>query len=75
MELFLVLIPVTVALVALSLWAFVWSARHEQFDDLDRQAYSILFDEDENSVPEPETLSDATAHSAARHQGQEEHRS
>ncbi|MCB1650300.1 MAG: cbb3-type cytochrome oxidase assembly protein CcoS, partial [Pseudomonadales bacterium] len=47
MELFLVLIPVTVALVALSLWAFVWSARHEQFDDLDRQAYSILFDEDE----------------------------
>lgn len=51
MELFLVLIPVTVALVALSLWAFVWSARHEQFDDLDRQAYSILFDEDEDSPP------------------------
>ena len=48
MELFLVLIPVTVALVALSLWAFVWSARHEQFEDLDRQAYSILFDDDED---------------------------
>lgn len=47
MELFLVLIPVTMALVALSLWAFVWSARNEQFDDLDRQAYSILFDEDD----------------------------
>lgn len=45
MELFLVLIPVTVVLVLLSLWAFVWSARHEQFDDLDRQAWSILFDE------------------------------
>ena len=46
MELFLVLIPVTMALVALSLWGFIWSARNEQFDDLDRQAYSILFDED-----------------------------
>ena len=58
MELFLVLIPVTVALVALSLWGFVWSARHEQFEDLDRQAYSILFDEDEskcesNTAQEP----------------------
>ncbi|MCB1664926.1 MAG: cbb3-type cytochrome oxidase assembly protein CcoS [Pseudomonadales bacterium] len=74
MELFLVLIPVTVALVALSLWAFVWSARHEQFDDLDRQAYSILFDEDENKAPEPETLNDAAAQGAARSTGQEAHR-
>ncbi len=53
MELFLVLIPVTVALVALSLWGFIWSARHEQFEDLDRQAYSILFDDDD--VPAPES--------------------
>ena len=45
MELFLVLIPVTLALVVLSLWAFVWSTRNEQFDDLDKQAWSILFDE------------------------------
>ncbi len=54
MELFLVLIPVTVALVALSLWGFIWSARHEQFEDLDRQAYSILFDDDDD-VPAPES--------------------
>jgi cbb3-type cytochrome oxidase maturation protein len=47
MELFLVLIPVTVVLVLVSLWAFVWSARNEQFDDLDRQAWSILFEEPE----------------------------
>jgi cbb3-type cytochrome oxidase maturation protein len=45
MELFLVLIPVTVVLVLLSLWAFVWSTRNEQFDDLDRQAWSILFED------------------------------
>jgi len=52
MEIFLVLIPITVILVAFSLWGFIWSARNEQFDDLDRQAYSILFDDDDNT-PEP----------------------
>jgi len=47
MELFLVLIPVTVVLVVVSIWAFLWSARNDQFEDLDKQAYSILFDDDE----------------------------
>lgn len=47
METFLILIPVTLALVALSLWAFVWSARNGQFEDIDRQAWSILFDNPE----------------------------
>jgi len=49
MELFMVLIPVTLALVVLSLWAFVWSAKNEQFDDLDKQAWSILFDDTEKA--------------------------
>ncbi|MGJ8688970.1 MAG: cbb3-type cytochrome oxidase assembly protein CcoS [Gammaproteobacteria bacterium] len=52
MEIFLVLIPITVILVGFSFWGFIWSARNEQFDDLDRQAYSILFDDDDNT-PEP----------------------
>jgi cbb3-type cytochrome oxidase maturation protein len=58
MELFLVLIPVTIVLVGVSLWAFLWSARNDQFEDLDRQAYSILFDEDDSNTkatkPQPE---------------------
>lgn len=49
MELFLILIPVTVILVLLSLWAFVWSAKNDQFDDLDKQAYSILFDDPDDT--------------------------
>lgn len=47
MELFLVLVPVTIILVGVSIWAFLWSARNDQFEDLDKQAYSILFDNDE----------------------------
>lgn len=50
MELFLVLIPVTIVLVGVSIWAFLWSARNDQFEDLDKQAYSILFDEDEQGA-------------------------
>ena len=49
METFLILIPVTLTLVALSLWAFVWSARNGQFEDIDRQAWSILFDNAEEA--------------------------
>jgi cbb3-type cytochrome oxidase maturation protein len=47
MELFFVLIPITIVLVGLSIWAFLWSARNDQFEDLDKQAYSIFFDDDE----------------------------
>lgn len=47
MELFLVLIPVTIIIVGISIWAFLWSARNDQFEDLDKQAYSILFDDDD----------------------------
>ena len=51
MELFLVLIPVTLGLVVLALWAFLWSAKNEQFDDLDKQAWSILFEETDTRLP------------------------
>ncbi len=62
METFLILIPVTLALVALSLWAFVWSARNGQFEDIDRQAWSILFD---NTAEEHEArLHEAGVHEA-----------
>ena len=35
MELFLILIPVTIVLVGISIWAFLWSARNDQFEDLE----------------------------------------
>lgn len=59
MELFLILIPLTIVLVGISIWAFLWSARNDQFEDLDKQAYSILFDEDENVAAKKSTGSSA----------------
>jgi len=46
MSILLLLIPLGLVLVAIALWAFVWAVNHDQFDDLDRAAHSILFDDD-----------------------------
>ena len=47
MNILLVLIPVSLALVGISLWAFFWAANAGQFDDLDTPAVSMLSDDGE----------------------------
>lgn len=49
MQIVFVLVPVSVVIVGIGLWAFVWSVRNDQFEDLDKEAYSILFDEDNST--------------------------
>lgn len=46
MEIVFILIPVSLVIVGVALWAFVWSVRNGQFEDLEKEAYAILFDED-----------------------------
>jgi len=38
----LLLIPLTLVLVGVALWAFFWATDHGQFDDLDTPASRIL---------------------------------
>ncbi len=45
MEVIWVLIPLSVLLMLLAVRAFVWAVRSRQFDDLDREASRILFEE------------------------------
>ncbi|MCS6128860.1 cbb3-type cytochrome oxidase assembly protein CcoS [Shewanella baltica] len=57
MEIIYVLIPIAMIFVAIAVMVFFWAVKSEQFDDLDRQSVSILFDEDTvkpNSHPVPE---------------------
>ena len=42
------LIPLAMVLLAFGIAAFLWAVKNGQFDDLDREAYRILFDEDED---------------------------
>ncbi|MDR5900829.1 cbb3-type cytochrome oxidase assembly protein CcoS [Halomonas icarae] len=48
------LIPLTLILLGLALWAFFWAVKNDQFEDLEGPAYRILFDEDENDRPPEE---------------------
>lgn len=46
MSIIYVLIPIAIIIVALAIVIFFWAVKSNQFEDLDRQGYSILFDDD-----------------------------
>ncbi len=49
MSIIYILIPIAVLLTALGIYLFFWAVKTEQFDDLEKQGMSILFDEKDNS--------------------------
>lgn len=51
MNILLLLIPLSLMLVGLAAWAFVWAVRRGQFDDLDTPALDILGDDPRDSEP------------------------
>ena len=56
MSIIYVLIPIAVILVVIAIAVFFWAVKSDQFDDLERQGYSILFDDDlkpEDRPPRP----------------------
>lgn len=48
MEILFVLLPISLLLISIAIAVFIWAVNSDQFDDLDRQGYEILFDKDEN---------------------------
>ncbi|MBU2224715.1 MAG: cbb3-type cytochrome oxidase assembly protein CcoS [Gammaproteobacteria bacterium] len=50
MSIIYVLIPIAVLFVMIGLGVFFWAVRSRQFDDLDKEAYSILFDNEPSST-------------------------
>lgn len=51
MSILLLLIPLSLVLLGIAVWAFVWAVRRGQFDDLDAAALDILVDERPPSKP------------------------
>ncbi|MEO5628563.1 MAG: cbb3-type cytochrome oxidase assembly protein CcoS [Thermomonas sp.] len=45
MAILLVLIPISLMLVGVAIWAFAWAVRRGQFDDLDSAPLDILHDD------------------------------
>jgi cbb3-type cytochrome oxidase maturation protein len=52
MEIIYLLIPLSVILVGLIIWIFLWAIRSGQFDDLEGPAHSIIMDDDSPQIPE-----------------------
>jgi len=50
MSIIYILIPVAVLLTSLGIYLFFWAVKTEQFDDLEKQGMSILFDDDQKSA-------------------------
>lgn len=46
MTIIYVLIPLAIIIVAIAIGVFFWAVKSNQFDDLERQGYNILFDDD-----------------------------
>lgn len=63
MNILYLLIPLAVLLMAIALWAFVWSVKSGQFDDLEGPAHRILMDDDDPRIPRSDKQSATSANS------------
>lgn len=52
MDIIFVLIPLSLVLLGVAVWAFFWAVRTRQFDNLDAEAWRILLDGDREAPPE-----------------------
>jgi cbb3-type cytochrome oxidase maturation protein len=55
MDIVYLLIPVSLVLVGLMVWTFLWATKSGQFDDLEGPAHEILMDDDNLPVSTEET--------------------
>jgi len=54
MEILYLLIPLSLVLVGVIVWVFLWAVRSGQFDDLEGPAHQILMDDDDPKIGLPE---------------------
>jgi cbb3-type cytochrome oxidase maturation protein len=50
MSIIYVLIPIAILFVCIGLGIFFWAVRSRQFDDLNKEGMSILFEEEKQAV-------------------------
>jgi cbb3-type cytochrome oxidase maturation protein len=50
MSIIYVLIPIAILFVCIGLGIFFWAVRSHQFDDLNKEGMSILFEEEKNTI-------------------------
>ena len=63
MSVIYILITLAIVIIAIAIAAFMWAVKSDQFNDLERQGYSILFDDDVKQTPKkpPQEASEESA--------------
>jgi len=56
MEILYLLIPLSLLLVGVIIWVFLWAVRSGQFDDLEGPAHQILMDDDGSVIEKKEEV-------------------
>lgn len=67
MTILYLLIPLSLTLLGLAVWAFFWAVKHGQFDDLEGPAHRILFDDDENDLTPEQRAARKKSGSSSQH--------
>ncbi|MFT5852251.1 MAG: cbb3-type cytochrome oxidase maturation protein [Colwellia sp.] len=65
MSIIYILIPIAVLLTSIGIYLFFWAVKTDQFDDLEKQGMSILFDEEDKSKKTDNKSSDNHADSSS----------
>lgn len=63
MSIIYILIPIAILLTSLGIYLFFWAVKTEQFDDLEKQGMSILFDDEHQTTHSDKELGDNLANS------------
>jgi cbb3-type cytochrome oxidase maturation protein len=61
MEILYLLIPLSMLLVAVIVWLFLWAVRSGQFDDMEGPAHQILMDDDDPVIGQETETTDESA--------------
>ena len=56
MEIIYLLIPLSLLLVGVIVWIFLWAVRSGQFDDMEGPAHQILMDDDAPKLDKDEAV-------------------
>jgi cbb3-type cytochrome oxidase maturation protein len=51
MDILFLLIPISLIIMGIAVWLFLWAIRSGQFEDLEGPAYRILMDDDDPRIP------------------------
>jgi cbb3-type cytochrome oxidase maturation protein len=58
MDILYLLIPISLIIMGIAIWVFLWAIRSGQFEDLEGPAHQILMDDDDPRIPRKPKLNE-----------------